>query len=76
LNLLPGMYVTHAKMPQLGSGEILAEHEGRVCIRFATGNRDFVLDLVRPHLNVTSEAPAAAQKAAKRSRKAAVKKLS
>lgn len=67
------MYVTHAKMPQLGSGEILNEHEGRLCIRFASGNRDFVADLVRPHLSVTSEAPAAAQKSAKRGRKVATK---
>jgi hypothetical protein len=73
LNLIPGMYVTHAKLPQLGSGEILAEHEGRVSIRFASGNRDFVADLVRPHLSVTSEAPAAHQKSAKRARKTAAK---
>jgi len=66
LNLLPGSFVTHAKMAELGSGEIMAAQDGRVSIRFASGCRDFMTDLVIKHLTVTTEAPAAppARKAA------------
>jgi hypothetical protein len=75
LTLIPGSYVTHAKLPELGSGEILSAHDGRVSIRFASGNRDFMLDRVMRHLTVTSEAPAAAPaKSSKRPRKAAASK--
>jgi hypothetical protein len=77
LNLLPGSYVTHAKLPDLGSGEILAAHDGRVCIRFASGSRDFMMDRVLQHLSLTSEAPAPTKPAAKspkRARKVAARK--
>ncbi|MET0386323.1 MAG: DUF3553 domain-containing protein [Polyangiales bacterium] len=76
MNLLPGSYVTHAKLPELGSGEILAMQDGRVSIRFASGNRDFMVDRVVKHLTVTTEAPVAPEptKKAKRPRKAAAAK--
>lgn len=75
MTLIPGSYVTHAKMPELGSGEILSAHDGRVSIRFASGNRDFMVDLVLRHLTVTSEAPAPAPtKASKRPKKVAATK--
>jgi hypothetical protein len=75
VNIIPGSYVTHAKMLELGSGEVLSAGDGAVCIRFASGNRSFKLDLVMRHLQVTTEAPAPApQKGAKRARKTPVAK--
>ena len=74
MNLIPGSYVTHAKMPQLGSGEILSAHDSTVCIRFASGERAFKLDLVMCHLTVTQEAPLPPPpKASKRAQKATAK---
>jgi hypothetical protein len=52
-----GSYVTHAKLPELGSGEITSISEARISIRFESGERSFVYDLVEKHLHVTSEAP-------------------
>jgi hypothetical protein len=52
-----GSYVTHLKMPDLGTGEIVAVDDTRVVIRFASGQRNFVYALVEKHLNVTTEAP-------------------
>jgi hypothetical protein len=48
----------HAKKPELRSGEILSAYDGRIEIRFASGERTFMLALVTKHLQVTSEAPA------------------
>jgi hypothetical protein len=70
--LLLGSYVTHGKLPELGSGEVLASTDGRVCIRFASGERNFVYELVAKHLTVTTEAPV--RSTAKASRKKAAKK--
>jgi hypothetical protein len=70
MNLIPGCYVTHAKLPELGNGEVLSAQDGTVSIRFASGNRAFKIDLVMRHLMVTHEAPAAPPpKASKRTRK-------
>ena len=68
-----GSYVTHAKLPELGSGEILATDKGAVRIRFASGDRNFVWEMVHGHLNVTDEAPAPAPRPGKRTRKPATK---
>jgi len=57
LTLLPGAYVTHAKLADLGSGEILASEDGKVRIRFASGERAFLYERVVQHLTITSEAP-------------------
>jgi hypothetical protein len=68
-----GSYVTHAKMPELGAGEILTSDKGAVRIRFASGERNFIWDMVASHLTVTTEAPAPPPKASKRARKAPAK---
>lgn len=62
--------MTHSKLTELGSGEILCAQDGTVSIRFASGNRAFKVDLVMRHLVVTTEAPAPTPKRAKRARKA------
>jgi hypothetical protein len=48
----------HAKLPELGNGEIMYEQDGTLSIRFSSGHRAFKTDLVIRHLEVTSEAPA------------------
>lgn len=75
MNLIPGSYVTHTKMPELGNGEVLSAQDGTVSIRFTSGARAFKIALVTPHLLVTSEAPAPPPAPAKRARKAAVPKV-
>jgi hypothetical protein len=57
LNIMPGAYVTHARLLDLGSGEILSAEEGKVRIRFASGERSFMYDRVVQHLTVTTDAP-------------------
>lgn len=69
----PGSYVTHAKLPDLGPGEVVLLDKGTIRIRFASGERAFLLDSVAPHLTVTQEAPAKAP-APKRATKAKAKK--
>jgi hypothetical protein len=69
-----GSYVTHDKLPELGSGEITASDNGAVRIRFASGDRNFVWDMVRGHLSITMEAPAPPAKAARKPRKKAAEK--
>jgi hypothetical protein len=54
-----GSYVTHAKLSELGSGEVVGISETKISIRFGSGERDFIYELVEKHLKVTSEAPAA-----------------
>jgi hypothetical protein len=69
MNLIPGCYVTHKKLPDLGNGEVLSVQDGTVLIRFASGNRAFKVGFATPHLVMTSEAPAQPPPS-KRSRKA------
>ena len=69
-----GSYVIHAKLPELGSGEILSAEKGALRIRFASGDRNFVWDMVHSHLEVTSEAPVPAPRSTKRTRKAKAEK--
>jgi hypothetical protein len=54
-------------MPELGSGEVIAVDGERLAIRFASGERRFVFELVERHLQVTTEGPppAKASRAAK-----------
>jgi hypothetical protein len=74
VSIIQGSYVTHAKLPELGSGEILSIDNGRIGIRFASGQRNFMYDLVAPHLTVTNEAPARPPaKSGKRAKAAATK---
>jgi hypothetical protein len=73
-----GSYVTHSKLPELGAGEVLGSEKGAVRIRFASGDRNFIWDLVAAHLTTTEEAPvlkkSASPKSAKRVRKPAAPK--
>jgi hypothetical protein len=52
-----GTYVTHAKLPDLGSGEIIASDGQSLVIRFASCEKNFVAALTEKHLTVTAEAP-------------------
>jgi hypothetical protein len=75
----PGSYVTHTKLSELGSGELIASENGRVRIRFASGERDFVWKLVSAHLTATDVAPVlpatkAASKGGRPARKTATAK--
>lgn len=54
--LIPGSYVKHAKMLDLGSGEVMSSEEGKIRIRFASGERSFLYERVVEHLTVTTEA--------------------
>lgn len=65
-----GSFVTHAKLMELGSGEVISIDRGEVRIRFASGDRAFVGDLALAHLTTTDEPPAPAKAAPKRARKA------
>jgi hypothetical protein len=65
-----GSFVVHAKLASLGSGEVVALDKGTIRIRFASGERPFVFELVAPHLTITADAPArAVATPAKRARK-------
>ena len=55
--ILQGSYVRHAKLPELGVGEVLSVADGKVGIRFGSGLRSFLHELVAPHLTMTTEAP-------------------
>jgi hypothetical protein len=70
-----GAYVVHAKLPELGSGEVLSAEKGTLRLRFACGERSFLTALVSQHLSVViaGPAPRAPAKAAKRARKAPAK---
>ena len=52
-----GTYVVHAKLPELGTGEIVSSDGQCFGIRFASGQRNFVCALTEKHLSVTAEAP-------------------
>jgi hypothetical protein len=66
-----GRFVIHAKLGDLGSGEILGLERGTIRIRFPSGERQFLLKLVQPHLTSTTDAPLPSVTAsgAKRARK-------
>ena len=57
-NIVPGSFVLHAKLPELGSGEVMSVDKGTLRVRFASSERSFVFDIVAPHLTVTTEGPA------------------
>lgn len=62
-SIVPGSYITHAKLLELGSGEVLSIDKGAIRVRFASGQRTFLTSVVEQHLTVTAAAPAAATKA-------------
>lgn len=55
--LEPGSYVRHAKLPELGNGEVIESERGTVRIRFASGERRFSIETAGDKLEVTDEAP-------------------
>lgn len=71
---IPGSYVKHSKMLDLGSGEIMSLEEGKVRIRFASGERSFLYDRVVEYLTVTVEAVPAPPAKAKKKAAAKTKK--
>lgn len=64
-----GSYVVHAKLPELGAGVIMAAEKGCVRIRFASGDRNFNVDFVAPHLTITAETPAKAVSSSAKSKR-------
>lgn len=73
--IVPGSYITHAKLLDLGSGEVLSVDKGAIRVRFASGQRTFLTSAVEQHLTVTEAAPAPLAKAtAARSKSKAPKK--
>jgi hypothetical protein len=52
-----GSMVTHAKLPELGRGEILSWERGSTRIRFASGERTFPIAFVEPHLIGAQQGP-------------------
>jgi hypothetical protein len=73
--IVPGSFVVHAKLPELGRGEVLAADKGTLRLRFACGERSFLTALVSQHLSVVvpGPTPRAPVKASKRARKAPAK---
>ncbi len=70
-----GSFVTHAKLPELGAGEVLSLDKGTLRIRFASGERAFAVDKAESHLALTQEAPAPPEtKRGARKKKAATPK--
>lgn len=72
-SLRAGSYVVHAKLPELGSGEVVDCQKGCVRIRFASGERNFNVDFVSPHLSATDQAPIVPAAKSKAKRKASPK---
>ncbi|HEX5657239.1 MAG TPA: hypothetical protein VFX59_08585 [Polyangiales bacterium] len=72
-NFEAGSFVVHAKLPDLGSGEILSNDKGTVRIRFASGERAFAIEKAEAHLAVTQEAPAPPENKRAKKKKAATK---
>ena len=64
-----GSYVTHTKLSELGTGEILSVEKGVVRIRFASGERSFQTELASPYLNPSEDVlPAPTSKAKPKAR--------
>jgi len=72
-NIVPGSYVLHAKLQELGSGEVLSVDRGTLRVRFASSERAFDLAAVTPHLTVTAEGPAPSAPSSSRARKSKAK---
>ena len=70
--IVPGSFVVHAKLPELGRGEVLWTEKGTVRLRFACGERSFLIAFASDHLSVVMAGPAP-RPPAKRSRKAPAK---
>ena len=55
----PGSYVTHANLPELGSGEIISSDQDTIRIRFAAGEKTFSIESVTQHLAHAAAGPRA-----------------
>jgi hypothetical protein len=64
----PGSYVTHNKLPELGSGQVVSSEKGTIRIRFASGERNFLIEAVQLYLEVSAEGPAMPPSSARKSR--------
>ena len=72
--IVPGSFVLHSKLPELGNGEVLSVEKGAMRVRFASGERAFDTEVASKHLVVTIEGPAPKPPSkAKGKRKAAAK---
>lgn len=69
-----GSFVSHAKLPDLGAGEVVASDKGTIRVRFASGERAFLLEAVERHLIVSETAPPAATPPKRAAKKAKAKK--
>jgi hypothetical protein len=72
-NIVPGSFVMHAKLAELGSGEVVSLDKGALRVRFASGERAFLMAAVSPHLTVTMEGPPPAAPSKSRARKSRAK---
>ena len=69
--IIPGSFVVHAKLPELGRGEVLSAEKNTLRLRFACGERSFATSVVSEHLSVVVAGPTPPPaKAAKRATKA------
>jgi len=72
--IVPGSFITHAKLLELGSGEVLSVDKGAMRVRFASGQRTFLTSVVEQHLTVTEAAPASPTKSTASKKSKAPKK--
>jgi hypothetical protein len=56
--IVAGSFVVHAKLPELGRGEVLSSEKGTLRLRFESGERSFLAALVSQHLSVVVPGPA------------------
>lgn len=56
--IIAGSYVVHAKLPELGRGEVLSSEKGTLRLRFESGERSFLAALVSQYLSVVVPGPA------------------
>jgi hypothetical protein len=56
--IVPGAFVVHAKLSELGSAEVLSDEKGTLRLRFACGERSFLTEFTSQHLSVVVAGPA------------------
>jgi hypothetical protein len=70
----PGSYVTHTKLLELGSGEVISAEKGMIRIRFASGERNFSMEFVQEFLAASETRPELLRPPARSSRSKAKRK--
>ena len=63
-----GAFVCHDKLPELGNGEVVACDKGTVRVRFATGEKTFLVELAAQYLSPSAEGPKARPSTARKTR--------